>query len=96
MPHIRQSRPDYGVGVQVKAYRIVRGVPSSLGSGKRPNDGRATPQSGDLEHNETVTAMIWPCFWPFSGESQHHTVGYAGFVPLKSAGHVTNFEAQKA
>jgi len=31
--HIRQSRPDSGVGVQAKANKNFQVVPSSLGSG---------------------------------------------------------------
>jgi len=31
--HIRQSRPDSGLGFQVKVLDTLQGVPSSLGSG---------------------------------------------------------------
>ena len=33
MAHIRQSRPDYGLGLQVKVVKTVKVVPFSLGSG---------------------------------------------------------------
>ena len=33
MAHIRQSRPDYGLGFQVKVLRTFQVVPFSLGSG---------------------------------------------------------------
>ena len=33
MAHVRQSRPDDGLGYQVKVVRIVRDVASWLGSG---------------------------------------------------------------
>ena len=31
--HVRQSRPDSGLGFQVKVFKLFQGVPSSLGSG---------------------------------------------------------------
>ena len=31
--HIRQSRPDVGLGYQVKAFKIFQSVPSSISSG---------------------------------------------------------------
>jgi len=34
MAHIRQSRPDSGLGVQVKVLTAFYVVPSSLGRGK--------------------------------------------------------------
>ena len=34
LAHIRQSKPDSGVGVQVKVLKTCQGVPSSLGSGQ--------------------------------------------------------------
>ena len=33
MAHVRQSRPDYGLGFQVKVLKTRQVVPSSLGSG---------------------------------------------------------------
>ena len=33
MAHMRQSRPDPGLGFQVQVLQIVQGVPSSRGSG---------------------------------------------------------------
>jgi len=35
MAHIRQSRPDSGLGFRVKVLKIFQVVPSSLGSGER-------------------------------------------------------------
>jgi len=35
MAHIRQSRPDCGLGFQVKAPKTLQVVPSSLGSGRQ-------------------------------------------------------------
>ena len=34
MAHVRQSRPDYGLGFQVKVLKPFQVVPSSLGSGR--------------------------------------------------------------
>ena len=34
MAHVRQSRPDSGLGFQVKVFELFYGVPSSLGSGQ--------------------------------------------------------------
>ena len=33
MAHVKQSKPDSGLGFHVKALAVVQGVPSSLGSG---------------------------------------------------------------
>ena len=33
MAHIRQSRPDSGLAIQVKVLKIFRGLPSPLGRG---------------------------------------------------------------
>ena len=33
MPNLRQSRPDSGLGVQVKVFDTLQVVPASLGSG---------------------------------------------------------------
>ena len=33
MAHIRRSRPDYGLGFQVKVLKIFQVVPSSIGNG---------------------------------------------------------------
>ena len=33
MAHVRQSRPDFGLGFRVKILQTFRAVPSSLGSG---------------------------------------------------------------
>ena len=33
MAHIRQSKPDSGLGFEVKGPQTFQGVPSSLGSG---------------------------------------------------------------
>jgi len=41
--HIRQSRPDYGLGFQAKVLEMVQGVPSSLGSGFRGQRERPVP-----------------------------------------------------
>ena len=38
MAHKRQSRPDAGLGFQVKALETSEGVPSWLGSGERNDD----------------------------------------------------------
>ena len=35
MAHIRQCRPDSGLGFQVKVFKIFEVVPSSLGSGRK-------------------------------------------------------------
>ena len=41
MAHIRQSRPDYGLGVEVEVLTTFRVVPFSLGSGEE-----AHPRTG--------------------------------------------------
>ena len=38
MAHVRQSRPDSGLGFQVKVLEAFQGVPSSLKSGLKTND----------------------------------------------------------
>ena len=46
MAHTRQSRPDSGLGLQVKVLHTVQVVPSSLGGqvGRdKKNDDRETP-----------------------------------------------------
>ena len=36
MAHIRQSRPDSGLGLQIKVRKTFKGVPSSLGTTQTP------------------------------------------------------------
>jgi len=48
MAHIRQSRPDSGLGLQIRVFKIFEGVPSSRGRGAEriligpPGGGAAT------------------------------------------------------
>jgi len=46
MAHTRQSRPDSGLGFQVKALKTFYGVPLSLGNGRTlgPEARRAWPR----------------------------------------------------
>ena len=41
MKDLRQSRPDYGFGFQVKVLKTFQGVPSLLGSGQGQRGERA-------------------------------------------------------
>ena len=43
--HIRQSRPDSGLDIQVKVLKTLQSVPSSLGNGMRSGPRAAPPVS---------------------------------------------------
>ena len=72
MAHIRQSRPDYVLGFQVKVLKTFQVVPSSLDSGKEQEvwlsqenlsgalGSGPRGQPSKLGTNKTVTARFWP------------------------------------
>ena len=55
MAHIRQSRPDSGLVIQVKVLKTVEGVASSLGSGydARRTAADVVPASIHHEHGSS-------------------------------------------
>ena len=55
MARIKQSRPDTGLGSQVKVLKVFQGVPSSLGSGGPIN----------LEHTHASNDGVPRGWWPF-------------------------------
>jgi hypothetical protein len=69
MAHIRQSRPDSGLGFQVKVLKIFQVVPSSLGSAKSTSPDTPTPATPRKTLREVIPGggfVIWGRFWqPF-------------------------------
>jgi hypothetical protein len=53
--HTRQSRPDSGLGFQVKFFEMFQGVSSSLGSGARYQSSLGTRASGTRGADECRT-----------------------------------------
>ena len=52
MAQIRQSGPDYGLGLQIKVLKTFEGVPSSLGSGPSGQKGEG------LSHEDDASAIV--------------------------------------
>ena len=55
MAHIRQSRPNSGLGFQVKVLKTFLRVPSSLGSGGYHDSGAA---NGALDHEILLFSIV--------------------------------------
>ena len=57
--HIRQSRPDSGLGFQVEVFDVFQVVRSSLGSGVRRVSGTQPPESISEKHAPFVGFGFW-------------------------------------
>ena len=58
--YISQSRPDSGLGFQVKVSKTVDSVPASLGSGTR----RRPRKSTSICSRSFLKSIVGPCFSP--------------------------------
>jgi len=58
MAHIRQSRPDSGLGVQVKAIETFQVVPSSFESGRAIPHGSQILELGMVQGSQRLFLVI--------------------------------------
>ena len=63
MAHIKQSRPDSGLGFQVKVLKTFYAVPSSFGSGKVERSTRLNHLGAGHANDPLIPGHLWRDKW---------------------------------